>query len=54
VVALVFIGLPFVVRTLQPVLEDLNTELEEAAATPRRQPLADLPPRDLSDRSRRC
>ncbi|MBV8470739.1 MAG: sulfate ABC transporter permease subunit CysT [Burkholderiaceae bacterium] len=32
-VALVFIGLPFVVRTLQPVLEDLNEELEEAAAT---------------------
>ena len=32
-VALVFIGLPFVVRTLQPVLEELNAELEEAAAT---------------------
>ena len=32
-VALVFIVLPFVVRTLQPVLEDLNRELEEAAAT---------------------
>jgi sulfate transport system permease protein len=32
-VALVFIGLPFVVRTVQPVLEDLNHELEEAAAT---------------------
>ncbi len=32
-VALTFIGLPFVVRTLQPVLEDLHTELEEAAAT---------------------
>jgi sulfate transport system permease protein len=31
-VALVFIGLPFVVRTVQPVLEDLNRELEEAAA----------------------
>ena len=31
-VALVFIGLPFVVRTVQPVLEDLETELEEAAA----------------------
>lgn len=31
-VALVFIGLPFVVRTLQPVLEDLDTEIEEAAA----------------------
>lgn len=32
-VALVFIGLPFVVRTVQPVLEDIETELEEAAAT---------------------
>ena len=32
-VALVFIGLPFVVRTLQPVLEDLSAEYEEAAAT---------------------
>jgi sulfate transport system permease protein len=31
--ALVFIGLPFVVRTVQPVLEDLEAELEEAAAT---------------------
>jgi sulfate transport system permease protein len=31
VVALVFIGLPFVVRTLQPVIEDLDTEVEEAA-----------------------
>jgi sulfate transport system permease protein len=32
-VALTFIGLPFVVRTLQPVLEDVQQELEEAAAT---------------------
>ncbi|MDR4306426.1 sulfate ABC transporter permease subunit CysT [Chelatococcus sambhunathii] len=32
-VALVFIGLPFVVRTLQPVLVDLDKELEEASAT---------------------
>ena len=32
-VALTFIGLPFVVRTLQPVLEDLHKEFEEAAAT---------------------
>jgi sulfate transport system permease protein len=32
-VALVFIGLPFVVRTVQPVLEDLDVELEEAAAS---------------------
>lgn len=32
-IALTFIGLPFVVRTVQPVLEDLDTELEEAAAS---------------------
>lgn len=32
-IALTFIGLPFVVRTLQPVLEELQPELEEAAAT---------------------
>ena len=32
-VALTFIGLPFVVRTVQPVLEDLHKEIEEAAAT---------------------
>jgi sulfate transport system permease protein len=30
--ALTFIGLPFVIRTVQPVLEDLDPELEEAAA----------------------
>jgi sulfate transport system permease protein len=33
VVALVFVGLPFVVRTVQPVLRDLDPQLEEAAAT---------------------
>ncbi|PHV31922.1 sulfate ABC transporter permease subunit CysT [Janthinobacterium sp. BJB312] len=33
VVALTFIGLPFVVRTVQPVLEDAEKELEEAAAS---------------------
>ena len=33
VVALIFIGLPFVVRTLQPVITDLDPELEQAAAT---------------------
>lgn len=32
-VALTFIGLPFVVRTIQPVLQDLSVEFEEAAAT---------------------
>jgi sulfate transport system permease protein len=33
VIALTFVGMPFVVRTLQPVLEGLERELEEAAAT---------------------
>ena len=32
-IALVFIGLPFVVRTVQPVLQDLDREIEEASAT---------------------
>jgi len=32
-VALLFIGLPFVVRSLQPVIEDIDTEIEEASAT---------------------
>jgi sulfate/thiosulfate transport system permease protein len=30
-IALIFIGLPFVIRTLQPVIEDLDLEIEEAA-----------------------
>jgi len=33
VVALVFIGLPFVVRTVQPIMEEIDREVEEAAAT---------------------
>lgn len=33
VIALIFVGLPFVVRTVQPVLEDMEKELEEAAAS---------------------
>jgi sulfate transport system permease protein len=33
VIALTFIGLPFVVRTVQPVLEDLDVEMEEAATS---------------------
>ncbi len=32
-IALIFVGLPFVVRTLEPVLQDLDPEFEEAAAT---------------------
>jgi sulfate transport system permease protein len=33
IVAMVFIGLPFVVRTVEPVLQDVDLELEEAAAS---------------------
>ena len=33
IIALVFIGLPFVVRTVQPVMEEIDREIEEAAAT---------------------
>jgi sulfate/thiosulfate transport system permease protein len=33
IIALVFVGLPFVVRTVQPVLEDIDLDQEEAAAT---------------------
>jgi len=33
IVALIFVSLPFVVRTLQPIIENLEPELEEAAAT---------------------
>ena len=33
VIALVFIGLPYVVRTVQPVMEEIDREIEEAAAT---------------------
>lgn len=32
-IALIFIGLPFVVRTLQPVIDDLDLEIEEAASS---------------------
>ena len=49
-VALTFIGLPFVVRTLQPALEDLDPEIEEAAASLGASRLADLPPRDPAQR----
>ena len=33
VIALIFIGLPFVVRTVQPIIEEIDREVEEAAAT---------------------
>ena len=42
VIALIFIGLPFVVRTVQPVLEDAEKELEEAATCLGANALADL------------
>ena len=41
VLVLIFVGLPFVVRTVQPVLEDLDPEAEEAAASLGRHALAD-------------
>ena len=41
VVALTFIGLPFVVRTVQPVMQDLDLDVEEAAATLGRHACAD-------------
>ena len=47
-VALVFIGLPFVVRTVQPVLEDIEAEVEEAAATLGASRWHDHPPGDVS------
>ena len=49
-VALTFIGLPFVVRTVQPVLEELETEVEEAAASLGAGRCADLPARDPARR----
>jgi sulfate transport system permease protein len=33
IIAMIFIGLPFVVRTVQPIMEDLNIDVEEASAT---------------------
>ena len=54
-VALTFIGLPFVVRTVQPVLEDLDPEVEEAAASLGASRAADASPRDPAGaRARRC
>ena len=48
-VALTFIGLPFVVRTLQPALEDMDMEIEEAAASLGATRLANFRARDLPD-----
>ena len=47
-VALIFIGLPFVVRTMQPVLEEAEKEQKRQRLF-RRQPLADLYARDFPD-----
>ncbi|MDO9416251.1 sulfate ABC transporter permease subunit CysT [Pararhizobium sp.] len=33
IIALIFVGLPFVVRTVQPIMEEIDKEIEEAAAT---------------------
>ena len=48
-VALTFIGLPFVVRTLQPALEDMDLEVEEAAASLGATRLQTFRPRHLAD-----
>ena len=48
IVALTFIGLPFVVRTVQPVLEDLERGDRGSRGEPRREPLADLSPGDAA------
>ena len=54
-VALIFIGVPFVVRTVQPVLEDLDARVRGGGRQPRRHALADDPPRRAADAAcRRC
>ena len=45
VMALLFVTLPFVIRSVQPVLMELDAEMEEAAASLGRAPVHDLPPR---------
>ena len=47
IVALTFIGLPFVVRTVQPVLQDLSKEAEEAAVSSAH-PLSNFPKSDFA------
>ena len=55
VIALMFIGLPFVVRTLQPAIEEIDRETEEAAASLGATPLANILARDPAGRCcRRC
>ena len=50
VIALTFIGLPFVVRTVQPVLQDLENEVEDAAASLGATRGADIPADHPADR----
>ena len=47
--ALAFVTLPFVVRTVQPVLAELDPEVEEAAASLGAEPVHDLPPHRAAD-----
>ena len=49
VLVLTFLGIPFVVRTLQPVLESLDADTEEAALPAGRHALADVLARDPAD-----
>ena len=46
--ALLFVTLPFVIRSVQPVLMELDTDMEEAAASLGARPDDDLPPRSSS------
>ena len=45
----IFVGLPFVTRTVQPVIEEIEREVEEASATLGRHPPAHAAPRDPAD-----
>ena len=54
VLVLVFTGFPFVVRTMQPVLADLDAEVEEAASVLGRLAVAIVPPRDFADPGSAC
>ena len=51
VLATIFVSLPFVVREVMPVLREIGTEQEQAAATLGAGALADLPPHHPAGRS---
>ena len=53
VIALTFIGLPFVVRTVQPVLQDLDAEVEGSGDDPWSRALASVSARHFADRDAR-